>query len=71
MRLDYRPAALLALKQHNEDSFADIERVHKFPIAAQHSRELNFIELPAIPKKPPVRSRPLAKKINLKKRTLR
>jgi hypothetical protein len=44
MRLDYRPAALLALKQHNEDSFADIEGVHKFPIAAQHSRELNFIE---------------------------
>ena len=43
MRLDYRPAALLALKQYYEDSFADIERVHKFPIAAQHSRELNFI----------------------------
>jgi bifunctional non-homologous end joining protein LigD len=28
-------------------------------------------ELPAIPKKPPIRSRPLAKKISLKKRTLR
>jgi hypothetical protein len=43
MRLDYRSAALLALKQHNEDSFADIKRVHEFPIDASNAYELTAV----------------------------